>query len=304
MLPDVLGELLVVKFGLVKKKPLLVGVSGGPDSLCLLDALHKAGFLITVAHFDHMLRPTSSQDAQKVAAEAGQRGLAFIVGQEDISLFSSQMKLSIEEAARVARYHFLFEKAAAIQAQAVVVGHNADDQVETILMHFIRGAGLDGLGGMHSYSLPNPWSKEIPLVRPLLGVWRSEIEEYCRTEKLTPIEDETNNQTKYFRNKLRHELIPELAAYNPQIKQRLVNMGEVLRQDAVLIAETLAIAWKECVKTEDPKWIIFNRTMVNTKNLAVRRMLLRQVMNQLAPDLRDLDYQVVERGIQFIQEPG
>ncbi|HWQ46519.1 MAG TPA: tRNA lysidine(34) synthetase TilS, partial [Longilinea sp.] len=83
-----------------------------------------------------------------------------------------------------------------------------------------------------------------------------------------------------------------------------VNMGEVLRQDAVLIDETLSIAWKECVKTEDPKWIIINRTMVNTKNIAVRRMLLRQVMNQLAPDLRDLDYQVVERGIQFIQEPG
>lgn len=304
MLSDALGDLLVTNLGLDKKKPLLIGVSGGPDSLCLLDVLHKANYQLIVAHFDHKLRPTSGLEADRVADEARQRGLQFVLGSQDVSQFAVQEKLSIEEAARIARYRFMFGKASLLKAQAVVVGHNVDDQVETVLMHFLRGSGLDGLGGMQVYALPNLWSNKIPLIRPLLGVWRSEIEAYCREGHLEPIRDETNDQPTYFRNRLRHVLIPELESYNPQFKQRVSNMADVIRQDAALLDEVCETAWKECVVSGNEKWIMINRSTFNAKHLAVRRLLLRKALNLLAPDIRDVDFAVIERGVKFIEKPS
>jgi len=303
MLPDAVGELLAGIFGLDKEKPLLIGVSGGPDSLCLLDVIYKAGYPIVVAHFDHMLRPTSSLEAEHVAREAQHRGLKFVLGCQDIAQESREKKLSIEESARLARYQFLFQQAALLNAQAVAVGHNADDQVETVLMHFLRGSGLDGLSGMQAYSLPNPWSNDIPLIRPLLDIWRSEIETYCRLEGLSPVQDETNAETTYFRNRLRHELIPQLGTYNPQFKQRVVNMADVLRQDVDYLNGVCEAAWEECVQKTDPKWIIINRFIFNKKDIAIRRLMLRKAMSLLAPDMRDVVFSVIDRGIHFIEDP-
>jgi tRNA(Ile)-lysidine synthase len=303
MVPDAVGELLAEDFGLDKEKPLLIGVSGGPDSLCLLDVLNKAGYQIIVAHFNHMLRPTSGLEAERVASEAQRRGLQFLLGCQDIAQDSREKKLSIEESARLARYQFLFQQAALLDAQAVAVGHNADDQVETVLMHFLRGSGLDGLSGMQVYSLPNPWSNDIPLIRPLLGIWRSEIEAYCRSEDLSPVQDETNAETTYFRNRLRHELIPQLGTYNRQFKQRVLNMADVLRKDAEFLSGVCETAWEECIQNADPNWIIINRSIFNKKDVAIRRLLLRKAMNKLAPDMRDVVFSVIDRGIHFIEDP-
>jgi tRNA(Ile)-lysidine synthase len=303
MVPDAVGELLAEDFGLDKEKPLLIGVSGGPDSLCLLDVLNKAGYPIIVAHFNHMLRPTSGLEAERVASEAQRRGLQFLLGCQDIAQDSREKKLSIEESARLARYQFLFQQAALLDAQAVAVGHNADDQVETVLMHFLRGSGLDGLSGMQVYSLPNPWSNDIPLIRPLLGIWRSEIEAYCRSEDLSPVQDETNAETTYFRNRLRHELIPQLGTYNPQFKQRVLNMADVLRKDAEFLSGVCETAWEECIQNADSNWIIINRSIFNKKDVAIRRLLLRKAMNKLAPDMRDVVFSVIDRGIHFIEDP-
>ena len=147
---------------------------------------------------------------------AEERGLSFVLGCTDVSALAEEQKLSIEEAARVARYRFLFEQARQLKAQAVAVAHNADDQVETVLMHLLRGAGLGGLKGMPYRAILPVWDEAIPLVRPLLGVWRSEIEVYCRQHSLEPIEDASNQDTTFFRNRLRHQLLPTLQEYNPQ----------------------------------------------------------------------------------------
>ncbi len=112
-----------------------------------------------------------------------------------------------------------------MNAKAVLVGHNADDQVETILMHLLRGSGLVGLRGIEFRTLPNPWSESLPLLRPLLSTFRVEIQNYVDTNKLKPVTDQSNLETTYFRNRVRLELIPILESYNPNIREVLLRMG-------------------------------------------------------------------------------
>src|SRR5512135_2592555 len=131
-----------------KDKPILAGVSGGPDSLCLLSALHEAGWHVVAAHFNHMLRPEADEEAAAVEAIARKMGVPFAGGRGDVREHAAKEKMSIETAARELRYAFLFKQARRNEAQAVAVGHTADDQVETVLMHFVRGTGLNGLKGM------------------------------------------------------------------------------------------------------------------------------------------------------------
>src|SRR5690606_34005843 len=129
----------------------------------------------------------------------------FAFERQDVQAYADEQALSIEEAARMLRYQFLFRQADAAGAQAVAVAHSANDQVETVLMHLLRGAGLSGLSGMPVYSLPNPWSQDIPLVRPLLSTWREDILAYNRDQGLVAREDATNQDLRYYRNRLRHE---------------------------------------------------------------------------------------------------
>jgi tRNA(Ile)-lysidine synthase len=224
-------SLLESECGLQSEKPVLVGVSGGPDSLCLADVLESLGYSLVIAHFNHQLRPQAGDDARVVEEFAGKRGIPFVLGSEKVGEFAESHHLSLEEAARICRYRFLFSQAEAAGAQAVAVAHNADDQVETVLMHLLRGSGLSGLRGMPYRSLTTEWSSTIPLVRPLLGVWREEINEYCAVRQLQPVTDLSNQDTTFYRNRLRHELVPYLQHYNPQAKERIWKMANVLAAD-------------------------------------------------------------------------
>ena len=280
--------------------PLLAGISGGPDSLCLLDCLQQAGFQPVVAHFDHCLRPESGRDAHEVAEIASRRGLVFELGRLDVKGFSAEQRLSIEEAARNARYRFLFAAARAIKAQAVLVGHTADDQVETVLMHLLRGAGLAGLKGMTALSLHEGWDASIPLARPLLGIWRSEIEDYCRERGLVPLQDASNQDTTYYRNRLRHELIPYLASYNPQVKDSLWRTADLLAGDAEVLEGVVAQAWQDTLARRDSETCALSREKLLALPLGLQRGLLRRAIETLRPTLRDISFETVERGLKFV----
>ena len=233
-------------------RPLLIGVSGGPDSLCLAHALHALHYHLLIAHFDHHLRPESSTEARMVQDWSAANRLPFLLGEGDVRSFAKTQRLSIEEAARTLRYRFLFAQARQHQAQAVAVAHNADDQVETILMHLLRGAGLSGLKGMLPVSLNEGWDETIPLVRPLLGVWRKDIEDYCTTQHLAPNLDASNDDTTYYRNRLRHQLVPHLETYNPQIRQVIWRTGRALAGDADTVDAALASAWQYLPRRRRP----------------------------------------------------
>ncbi len=162
--------------------PVVVGVSGGPDSVCLMDVLHQAGYPVLVAHFNHQLRTESDDDEEFVRMLAAARNLPFLRGRGDVAVYADESGQSIEAAGRELRYRSLFDHAEAHQAQAVAVGHTADDQAETVLMHFLRGAGVRGLRGMTYRRQVPQFHAEIPLVRPFLSLWRRDVIAYCREE--------------------------------------------------------------------------------------------------------------------------
>ncbi|MCA1953731.1 MAG: tRNA lysidine(34) synthetase TilS [Anaerolinea sp.] len=288
--------------GLHQRAPVLVGVSGGPDSLCLLDLLIRAGYAVVVAHLNHGLRAEAEMDAAYVQRVAEGYGVACRIGQRDVRKVAEAQHLSIEEAARLLRYRFLFEQARTEGAQAVVVGHTADDQVETVLMHLLRGAGVDGLCGMAMRSCHEGWDASIPLVRPLLGVGRVEVEAYCAERGLNPVRDSSNWQREFYRNRLRHELLPELETYNPQVRQALWRMSQVVRGDAELLAEMTETSWLRLVKQETAGQVHLRGSLAELQRPLLRRVL-RRAVSSLRPDLRDVDFEAIERAADFVYDP-
>lgn len=283
--------------------PLLIGVSGGPDSLCLAHALHTLRFNIGLAHFDHQLRPESPTDARFVQAWARDHHLPFFLGTGDVRAFAQSQHQSIEEAARTLRYQFLFAQARNLNAQAVAVAHNADDQVETILMHLLRGAGLLGLKGMLPISMNEGWDDTLPLVRPLLSVWRKDIERYCESEELHPILDASNTDVTLYRNRLRRQLIPYLETYNPQIRPTLWRTSRVLAGDAETIDAAIFQAWQVCFIEDGPGYVALDWSSLCAQPQGLQRNLLRKAFSLLRPGLRDLDFEVVERALRFLTHP-
>jgi tRNA(Ile)-lysidine synthase len=285
------------------EKTVLVGVSGGGDSLSLLDLLNRSGYPVVVAHFNHRLRPEAGDDAQFVERFAGNLGLPFVLGQADVLAQAQRSGLSVEESARHLRYSFLFEKARQVNAQAVAVAHQADDQVETILMHFIRGSGLAGLRGMQYRTLPSPWSEQIPLVRPLLGFWREEIQAYLSERKFDPVEDKTNRDTTIFRNRLRHELVPYLSTYNTGIRKVLWRVAQVLDAENELIEEMVDLAWQETYSEAGTGYVAFRFHALAAQPVGLKRRLIRRGISILRAGLRDIDFSTIERALGFLEAP-
>jgi len=286
-----------------RQKPVLIGLSGGADSFCLFHLFRQLNYNLVVAHFDHSLRPNSAHDAELVEELVGATPVPFVLGREDVRKFSGEQGMSIEEAARFLRYRFLFSQAVKVGAQAVVVGHHADDQVETVLMHLLRGSGLAGLRGMQVFQLPNPWSDEIGLLRPLLGFWREDIEAYCRDHGLVPLEDQTNKERKYWRNRIRLDLIPYLETYNPQVKQVLFKLSKTVSADYQWIDSMVKSIWNQCLVESGEHWLVLRSEEFKVQPLAVRRLLIRRSIEKINSSLRNVDYDMVERVVLAINSP-
>jgi tRNA(Ile)-lysidine synthase len=283
--------------------PVLLGVSGGIDSVSLMDIMHRLGLILVAAHFNHGIRQDASIDAEIVKNAALSYGIPFYLGSENVPKFAQINKLSLEEAARISRYQFLFEQADKRDCQAVVVAHNADDQVETILMHLIRGTGLDGLKGMSYRMLPNPWSDSVPLLRPFLGTWRSEIETYCKKHGLETVYDQTNQDTRFLRNRLRKELIPELETYVPDVRKRLWRTANLLGADQVIVEEYLELAWEGVLVQDGPGFISFNLPEFMHQSIGIQRRLVRKAVGRINPGIKDVGYDFVQRVLDFASNP-
>lgn len=272
---------------------LVVAVSGGPDSLALL---HVLGQLLTpaqliVAHLDHGLRPESAEDARRVGALAS--GLRFHTERIDVVRLAQTSGASIEEAARSARYDFLARVARAAGAPVIVVGHHADDQAETVLMHLLRGSGLAGLRGMPP-AARLPGQPDLWLWRPLLFIDRAAIEAYCAATDLRPLHDASNADPAFFRNRLRHELLPILETYTPQIRPRLIELAEIVAGDEALLDEAATRAWEGLTVALDATHVQLRRDEWRALPLGLRRRTLRRAIAALRPGLRDVSFRTLE----------
>lgn len=289
---------------LAPDQPVIVGVSGGPDSLCLLDLLVRLGYPLIVAHFDHGLRLEAQEDARAVADVAAGYQLPFVTDRADVRALAASQKQTIEEAGRAARYRFLFDQARQVGAQAVAVGHNADDQVETVLMHLLRGAGLSGLKGMNFRSVLPEWDDRVPLVRPLLSTWREEVDAYCAERELSPRQDASNQDVTYYRNRLRRDLVPYLQSYNPRVKELIWRSAETLAGDAEIVTAVAQEAWVSCAPECGPGYQSLSLPVFRKLLPGLQRRVLRQAISRLRPGLRDVDFEAVERGVAFALSPA
>jgi tRNA(Ile)-lysidine synthase len=300
----------------------VVGVSGGPDSLCLLHLLCqlKADLALElhVAHLHHGLRGQDADaDAAFVRAVAADWGLPCHIEHADVPALGSQHGWAVEEAARRARYDFLARVAHATGAGTIAVGHNADDQAETVLMHMIRGAGLPGLRGMlprtnlGHYRLISPdldtaqagsARTGLHLIRPLLEIPRAEIETYCQTHDLEPRFDRSNLDTTYFRNWLRHVVFPLLEQHNPALKVVLRRSARVIADDFALLRAQLEAAWPQVVRAEDDRAITFDLTAWRALPTALQRSSLREAIHRLRRSLRNINFVHVEDALRVSRD--
>lgn len=280
----------------------VLGVSGGADSMFLLDLMVKAKLNCVVAHFNHQIRLDAGEDASFVEKVTQKYGVPFFFGTSDVPLLAKKEHLSIEEAARKSRYRYLFKIAAEQAAQAVVVAHHADDQVETVLMHFLRGAGLDGLKGMKPVTLLSEFHPTIPIFRPLLSIRRDEIEKYNVLNQIQSTVDETNTDTAYLRNKLRHELVPQLEWEYPGFQRRLANMTNILQADADIISQAVQNAWQVVNVQSGKGFIQLDKHNFLQQPTGVQRRILRFALNNLQPELRDISFSMIDRAIENITQ--
>ncbi len=283
------------------KRPVVVAVSGGPDSLCLMGLLRQAGYPIIVAHFNHKLRENSDLEANTVEQMAARLGLPSVVESANVRAFSEENKLSIEEAARTLRYRFLFTLARQRGAQAVAVGHTADDQVETVLMHFLRGAGLNGLKGMSYRTVLSVFDVEIPLVRPLLDVWREETVVYCAGQGLRPHYDPSNDSLNFLRNRIRHLLIPTLETYNPKFRAAVWRTAQSIGADHEILTQTVDEAWARTVVSETDGLVVFDAAALANSVPGLQRRLFRRAIERIRP-AGEVTYAALERAVAFLRE--
>jgi tRNA(Ile)-lysidine synthase len=257
----------------------VVACSGGGDSLALLLALDALcgrpgtrfpDVTLHAAHLDHGLRgAASAADAAFVAALCAERAIPCTVG-EVSETERAGWRGSVEAAARAARYRFLRAVAATERATAIALGHTLDDQAETVLLHFLRGSGLDGLAGMRP--------RAGDLIRPLLGLRHADALAYCQARGVSPREDAGNADPRYTRNRVRHELLPLLATFQPRISLTLARNAEVIAQDTAFLNAATDAAWDDAVITVAADAIILSRARVRALHPALRARVLRRAI--------------------------
>jgi tRNA(Ile)-lysidine synthase len=221
----------------------LVAVSGGPDSLALLHALcalrEELSIHLVAAHLNHRMRPAECEaDAQFILATGAGWGIPVDIGARDVTAFARRTGLSLEEAGREARYRFFGRAARRHRCDTIATAHTADDQAETVLLHLLRGTGLDGLAGIPACRPLRSGRPTPVVVRPLLAVTRRVVMAYCHSHGLQPRTDITNESPEFLRNRVRRELMPLLeAGYSPAVRRHLLRLARLAEEETALLNE-------------------------------------------------------------------
>ena len=279
---------------------IVVGVSGGADSVCLLHILAKwqneVDIKLHVAHLNHRLRGAESDgDAEYVANLAASLDVPVIVGKRDVADYRSKRNCSVEEAARELRYNFLAKVASDAGARWVAIGHTRDDQVETILMHILRGTGISGLCGLEPCS-PFPFCHSelkaqnlgLVVIRPLLDITRQETLSYCQEHQLRPRFDSSNLSLSFLRNRLRLELLPSLRKYNASVDQALLRLAKIAKDDSSFIEQQALQLWDE-VSRQEKEVIYLDRKKFGSLPVALQSRLIRLALDRILGDTRDIE---------------
>lgn len=288
----------------------VVGVSGGADSMCLLDVVRQIArpHRVHVVHVDHQLRPDSSLDAELVSERSARIGVTCDVVRRDVSEYAAARGIGLEQAGRITRYQAFVRAAAARRAAAVLTGHTLDDSIETVLMHILRGAGVEGLAGI-APSEPLDLARldaspsdgalaSVHLVRPLLVVRRTETAAYCERNDIPWRADPTNDDPSFLRNRVRHHLLPVLRTYNPAVDLALARTTNLLRDEEEALRRSVARSWRRLARPV-PRGVALDGSGWRRQPVGARRWLLRRAADELGAGGDDLGFDAIERAMAF-----
>lgn len=272
---------IIKKYDLINEEDkVLIGVSGGPDSITLLNTLYKLGYNICTAHINHGIRENADNDEKFVREFCEERNIPCFV--KKVKLKELESDMTLEELGRKIRYDFFDEIMKQENCTKIATAHNANDNAETVLMNIIRGSGMSGLKGIE-ISRGN-------IIRPLLEVTRREIEEYCEKENLNPCHDESNDEAIYTRNKVRLELIPYIENnINSNVVNNINRMSEIISDEEEYINNQVDISYEECLIAEEEGRVVCSLKRFNELETTIQKRLIIRFIGKVLGNVKDIE---------------
>ena len=269
----------IKKYGLIQAKDKIVlGVSGGPDSITMLDILRQIqeefDFEIVVAHINHMIRKEAIQDEEYVKKYCEKNSIEFFVKRIDVMSVANNRKIGTEEAGRFVRYEFFDEILKQTESNKIAIAHNKNDKVETIIMHLLRGSGISGLKGIE------PIRENV--IRPLIECERKEIEKYCDENRLEPRIDKTNFENDYTRNKIRNIVIPYIEKeLNPNIIETIDRFSEVVKKEDRYLEKVALDVYDKILIKQEPGQIMLELKGFNEQDEVIKSRIILYTVKKL-----------------------
>lgn len=271
----------IEKYNLIDKDDKIVAaVSGGPDSISLLDILYKLNYNICVAHVNHGLRENAVIDQKFVEDFCNKRNIPCFVKQ--IKLKELKDKMTLEEAGRKERYDFFYEVMKSQKCNKIATAHNSNDNAETVIMNIIRGSGVSGLKGIE------PIRDNV--IRPLIEITRKEIEAYCKENELNPRHDESNDEDVYTRNKVRLKVIPYIEEnINSNVVNNINRLSSIVLEEEKYIEKEAEKAYNECLIASEENRNVYNLKKFNSLDIVIKKRLIKKFIINLLGNAKDIE---------------
>ena len=268
---------------------IVLGVSGGPDSITMLDILNKLkinkeiNFNIFVAHINHMIREEAIEDEKYVQDYCKKNNIKFYSQRIDVNKYANNNKMGTEEAGRKIRYNFFDEVMNLTNSNKIAIAHNRNDKIETILMNIMRGCGIQGLKGIEP-------KRENKYIRPLIECQRKEIEQYVINNNLNPRIDKTNYENEYTRNKIRNIVIPYInKEFNPNFIETMNRLSEVAVETENYLQKETIKTYEELKLSEQSKSITLNLKEFNKKDILIKKRILIYTINKVLGNVQNIE---------------
>lgn len=277
----------IKKYNLINNgDKIVIGVSGGPDSICLLNILNglkeQLNIEIYVAHINHMIREVADQETEYVQNFCKNIGIECFVKKVDVLKIAQEQKRGTEEVGRTIRYEFFDEVLKKTNSNKIATAHNLNDKAETVMLNIIRGSGVSGLKGIEPI-------REGKYIRPLIETEREDIEKYCIDNNLNPKYDESNNENIYSRNKVRNELIPYIKKeFNENIIKTINRLSEVATEENEYLHKITKQEYENLSKIENDI-IILDLKKFNCLELVIKRRIILYTINEVLHTINGIE---------------
>jgi len=286
----------------------LVAVSGGPDSMCLLNILYNLKdnlkIELFVAHVNHLIRSDAKEDAKYVEEFCKTKNIPFFLKECNVLEEAKTERIGVEEAGRKVRYSFFQEISEKNNINKIAIGHNKNDLAETLIMNILRGSGPQGLKSITCISNDNLCkNKKISYIRPLLETDREKIEGYCKDNYLEPRIDSTNLDNNYTRNRIRNVVIPYIKKeFNPNIVETLVRLSEIVTEEQNYIEQEVDKQYNIVLEKELNNSIIISGKRFSALNIAIKRKLILYIVKKLFGTTKQIEKKHIEDVIKLIDK--